>query len=97
MMPMYNSLVSSFLVAQVEGASLVWQALKHGGPASVALILFVAWWLERRDHKLEREANRELQGRLMEMTKAVTEHMVKSEAALRAVNDSMNQIITSLL
>ena len=93
MILLYKSFLHSVLVTQVEGASLMWEVLKHGGPASVALFLFVAWWLERRDHKLERDANRELQEKVMEMNGAVIEHMIKSEAALQ----SLSALVTKLL
>jgi len=81
------------ITAQIEeGGNLVWEVLQHGGPASVAFFALVAWYFERRDHRAERDSNREIQQKVIDMAMAQVEQAAKSEAAIRSLTDVLNRV-----
>ena len=86
------TLVGQDPAAPVETGNLIWDIVQTGGPASVAFFAIVAWWIERRDHRAERDSNRELQQKVIDMAMAQVTQAAKSESAIIQLTDVMKRV-----
>ena len=69
----------------MENLKTVFDVLSAGGPYGVASLLFVMWWLERKERQ-------ELQKQFFEIaTKQISANM-KLEASVNALKDLFNQL-----
>jgi hypothetical protein len=75
-----------------ETVSLLWDALQTGGSAAIALVAIGAWWFERTDRKAEREDNRRLQEKIIEMAMTQVVATEKHEQAIRSMTESFHQV-----
>lgn len=92
-------LAASVLLAQPPPQAetdLLFYALQQGGLAAIVIVLAGLLWMERRDLKAEREANRSLQKEILEMAMAQVSQAKTSEAAIATLTDVQRQVLETL-
>ena len=69
----------------MENLKPVFEILSTGGPAALSALMFVFWWLERKERQ-------ELQKQIFELATKQIESNSKLESSLIALKELINQL-----